>query len=260
MPKNTAKNSALLAARLPWPAPAVGTWGLQWGLWTLLGRAGVPPPWALLACVLLGLLCLRWASSRWRQGLLLLGFPLALLASGSATVPPWAWLAPLGLLLLLYPVRTWRDAPLFPTPASALDALPAHAPLPAGAPVLDAGCGLGHGLRALRRAYPQAELRGVEWSRPLRWLCALRCPWARVAQGDMWAQDWSPYALVYLFQRPESMARAHAKAHAELSAGAWLVSLDFALPPPCKPCAQFRAPDGKMVWVYRAPLAPPLGA
>lgn len=247
-------------AQWPWPAPAALAWGLQWALWWLLATAGLPSTLALLVCSALGLLCLRWASSRWRQGLLLLGFPLAVLASGSVAAPAWSWLLALALLLLLYPVRTWGDAPLFPTPSQALDALPAHAPLPEGAWVLDGGCGLGHGLRALRRAYPQARLHGVEWSHPLRWLCALRCPWAQVMQGDMWARDWSPYALVYLFQRPESMARAHAKAHAELAAGAWLVSLDFALPPPCKPCAQFTAPDGKMVWVYRAPLAPPLGA
>lgn len=49
--------------------------------------------------------------------------------------------------------------------------------------MLDAGCGLGDGLIALRQAYPLARLEGLEWSRPLRWLCARRCPWARVAQG-----------------------------------------------------------------------------
>ena len=53
--------------------------------------------------------------------------------------------------------------------------------------------------------------------RPLRWLCARRCPWARVAQGDLWRADWSGYQLVYLFQRPESMARAWAKGCAEMA-------------------------------------------
>lgn len=246
--------------RWPWPAPAVLAWTAQWLLWWGLQRLGLDAGWAALAATVLGLACLGWASTRWRQGLLLLGFPLAVLASGTAAVPPWAWLVPLALLLLLYPARTWGDAPLFPTPHDALQRLPQHINLPPEARVLDAGCGLGHGLRALHRAFPQAELHGVEWSHPLRAWCALRCPWARVRQGDMWAQDWSAYALVYLFQRPESMARAWAKAHAELPAGAWLVSLDFPLPPPCKPCAQYAAPDGKMVWIYRAPLAPPPGA
>ncbi|MGM9526190.1 MAG: hypothetical protein ACI3U1_07975, partial [Peptococcaceae bacterium] len=56
--------------------------------------------------------------------------------------------------------------------------LMAGASLPAGASVLDAGCGVGDGLKALRRAWPQTRIHGVEWSWPLRWLCALRCPWA----------------------------------------------------------------------------------
>ena len=58
---------------------------------------------------------------------------------------------------------------MFPTPTGALDGLAQVLPLPAGARVLDAGCGLGHGLRALHRAWPQALLHGVEWSWVLRW-------------------------------------------------------------------------------------------
>ena len=32
--------------------------------------------------------------------------------------------------------------------------------------------------------------------------------WFTGRRGDIWAADWSGYELVYLFQRPESMARA----------------------------------------------------
>ena len=76
--------------------------------------------------------------------------------------------------------------------------------------------------------------------------------WARVRQGDMWRADWSGFDMVYLFQRPESMARAVAKA-AELRTGAWLVSLEFEATQ-LIPAASYRAPGGKMVWLYRAPL------
>jgi len=94
----------------------------------------------------------------------------------------------------------------------------------------------------------------VEWSWPLRLLCGLRCPWARVKQGDMWAQHWGGYDMVYLFQRPESMPRAHEKARAELREGAWLLSLDFAIPG-LAPVARWALPDGgKSLWLYRAPL------
>jgi trans-aconitate methyltransferase len=124
--------------------------------------------------------------------------------------------------------------------------------------VLDAGCGLGHGLSALRRAYPQADLQGLEWSWPLRFACALRCPWARVRQGDIWKADWSSYDMVYLFQRPESMPRAAAKAQRELRPGSWLVSLEFEATA-LQSVAHVTARGGKIVWMYQAPLQAPSG-
>jgi SAM-dependent methyltransferase len=186
------------------------------------------------------------------------GFPLSLAASGLLAVPPWVWLVPLVLVLLVYPFNAWRDAPLFPTPVDALLELTRLAPLQAGALVLDAGCGLGHGLIALRKAYPQALFYGVEWSWPLRWLCALRCPWAHIERRDLWRHDWSRYDLVYLFQRPESMPGAVHKARAELKPGAWLVSLEFEATE-LQPSAHYPAPGGKMVWLYRAPFGSPSG-
>ena len=103
-----------------------------------------------------------------------IGRPLSLLLSGSVALPAWAWLLPLLLVALVYPMNAWRDAPLFPTPAAALAQLPLHAPLRDGAQVLDAGCGLGDGLMALRRAYPDTRLHGTEWSWPLALACKLR--------------------------------------------------------------------------------------
>ena len=245
-----------------WPLPAVATWGAAWLLFRLMVEQGVAAGVALGAATALGVAFSLWGSSWWRRLLIAGGFPMSLAlglpALGFAEVPAWAWLVPLLLLLLVYPLNAWRDAPLFPTPLQALDDLPLHAPLADGAHVLDAGCGLGHGLAALRRAYPQAVLNGLEWSWPLRGLCALRCPWAQVRQGDIWLADWSGYHMVYLFQRPESMARAADKARAELRPGAWLVSLEFEATS-LNPKAQFTAPGGKMVWLYQAPLIEPQG-
>lgn len=236
---------------LPWPLPALLAWGAAWLAFALLG--GVPGmPWwgAWLAGCAVGVLASLWGATRWRQGFIAAGFPLSFLVAGAAQVPAWAWLAPLGVLLLVYPLNAWRDAPLFPTPQGALDGLPDAAPLEPGAPVLDAGCGLGHGLRALRRVYPAVRLEGLEWSWPLRWLCALRCPWARVRRGDIWRAPWGGYRMVYVFQRPESMARAAAKARAEMAADAWLVSLAFEVPG-ASPEAVLRPAAGHPVWVYR---------
>jgi hypothetical protein len=242
-----------LLTRLPWPLPALLSWGLCWLVLLLSLRLGLTAIGALAAATLLGVLLSLLGGSWWRRLFIGVGFPLSLLLAGGLSLPPWGWLLPLALLALIYPLNAWRDAPLFPTPMHALNELPTVAPLEPGAKVLDAGCGLGHGLDALRQAYPLAEFHGLEWSRPLAWLCARRCPWAQVGRGDIWKADWSGYDLVYLFQRPESMPRAIEKARAELKPGAWLVSLEFeAVGHP--PVARLEGAQGKPVWVYQTPL------
>lgn len=229
-----------------WPLLALASWSLCWLVWRLLG-----PGWqAGVAALLLGLALAGLHRELWRRLMVMAGFPLALLASGSS-LPAWTWLLALGLLLLAYPWRGWRDAPLFPTPRAALTGLPGCVPLAPGARVLDAGCGLGDGLLALRRAYPQAQLAGIEYSRVLQLLARLRCPWAQIRHGDMWAQGWQDLALLYVFQRPESMTRVLEKARAELPTGAWLASLDFELPGQ-RPHAQLATGTRHVLWVYRA--------
>lgn len=241
---------------LRWPLPALLAWGGAWLLYlALLPRLG--PVGALLAAGSCGALASLLADRWWRRAMVALGFPLSLALTGAAAVPAWAWLAPLVVLLLLYPVHAWRDAPLFPTPAGALLGLAQAAPLPPGARVLDAGCGLGDGLQALHAAYPQARLEGVEWSWPLALLCRLRCRrLARVRRGDLWADDWSGYQLVYVFQRPESMARVADKARREMAPGSWLVSLAFEAPG-WVPAARLPAPAPQSVlWLYRISVDP----
>ena len=53
-----------------------------------------------------------------------------------------------------------------------------------------------------------------------------------------------------VFQRPESMARAAAKARADMRSGAWLVSLEFEVKS-MTPKARLQSPDGRPVWVYQ---------
>ena len=240
----------------PWPLPALLVWAVAWLSFASLVSLGTGSGLAFALACLGVVVASVLGNSGWRRLMIVGGFPLSMALTGVVSLPPWAWLLPMGLLLLMYPFRAWRDAPFFPTPYDALDALTHHAPLPVGALVLDAGCGVGHGLRALRRTYPEARLHGLEWSWPLRAVCAVWCPWAQVRQGDMWAHDWSGYAMVYLFQRPESMPRAVIKARSELAAGAWLVSLEFEVTE-LQAYAHTIAPGGKIVWIYQAPFLPP---
>jgi hypothetical protein len=179
------------------------------------------------------------------------GFPLSALAlSGAGGLPAWSWLAVAALLVLAYPLRAWRDAPFFPTARHALDGLDRVVRLPPQASILDAGCGAGHGLQALARVWPRSTMSGVEWSRPLAWCAAWRVPRASISRGDMWAASWAGYDLVYLFQRPESMARAWAKACREMRTGSWLVSLEFAVPG-VAPLATHRLEGHRQAWIYR---------
>ena len=245
----------LLRARLPalrWPLPALAAWAAGWMSMTLLARSVMlPPTLALAAGLLVSALPALLAATFWRRVIVAGGFPLSLLASGGcALLPAWAWLLPLAILALAYPVTAWRDAPVFPTPRDALLGLDARIPLAPDASILDAGCGLGHGLRALRAVWPLARLQGVEWSWPLALATRLRCPWARVARGDMWRDSWATHDLVYLFQRPESMVRALAKGDAEMRPGSWIVSLEFEAAGRA-PHARLTLPSGRPVWIYR---------
>lgn len=248
-PTRLATLPATLRQRLPWPLPALGAWALGWLLWVALGAAGAAPAaafgLALGATTLAALRC----HGRWRQAIAAAGFPLSALVLGAAgALPPWVWLLALLPVLAIYPMRAWRDAPLFPTPHAALVGLDAVVDQPAR--VHDAGCGLGHGLAALQRLWPQAALSGSEWSPLLAWATRWRCRRAEVRRGDMWAVPWDGYDLVYLFQRPESMARAHTKAARELAPGAWLVSLEFAVPG-VAPVACLQGGGRKPLWVYQ---------
>ncbi len=237
-----------------WPLPALLTWALAWGLFLLLPSLGAPVALTMGLPVLLGAGLALLGATPWRRVFIAAGFPLSLAVSGLAgALPAWAWLLPLALLVLLYPLNTWRDAPLFPTPNGALTGLDKQVPLRESARIVDAGCGLGAGLIELRRVYPRAQIEGLEWSWPLRLLCALRCRFARVRRADIWAVDWRGFDMVYLFQRPESMQRAADKAGAELKAGAWMVSLEFEVPT-LKAQAVLELGEGRRVWAYKAPF------
>ena len=239
-----------------WPLPALVAW--SGGLAMLIGttRLGLPFGLAMLAGLVPTLLVVRFAAPGWRRLVVLAGLPLSvLLVLGAGAVPAWAWLVAVAVLVVIYPIQSWRDAPWFPTPHDALRDLPAQAPLVAGARVLDAGSGLGDGLIALARAYPHAVRVGVEGGWLLAWASRLRLgragqTGARVVHGDFWRAEWSGFDLVYLFQRPETMARAWAKASREMRAGAWLVSLEFPVED-LQAAGRAACPDGRPIWIYR---------
>ena len=237
-----------------WPLPAFASWAACWVVFASIGKLGAPPAAAFVAAGIAGAALSLIGATPWRRVFVGCGFPLSFAVSDSAgALPAWAWLLPLALLALVYPFRAWRDAPIFPTPSGALRGLSQAVPLAPRAPVLDAGCGLGAGLVELRQEYPQAALEGIEWSWPLWLASAARCRFAQVRRGDFWSADWSRFGLVYLFQRPESMGRAAAKAAHELQPGAWVASLEFEIAT-WQPQLVLDSGSGRRVWLYRAPF------
>jgi hypothetical protein len=239
---------------MTWPIPALLAWGSSWLLFKGLQVVGLSEAIAFIVATCLGGFLSALAHTPMRKALIVLGFPLSMAASSATlSVPPIGWLLLMGLVVLVYPRKAWRDAPLFPTPKRALREMQQHITLPAGARILDAGSGLGDGLLALRDAFPRAELHGVEMSWPLRILSAMRCSFAKIRQGDIWLVDWRSFDMVYLFQRPESMPRAVEKAEAELRRGAWLISLEFEAID-LVPSAILTCRDGRPVWMYQVPF------
>jgi hypothetical protein len=239
------------SSRWAWPRPALFAWLSGWALVLMASSMEVPRGWALL----LGMLPAVWAQSRttgpWRRAAVMFGLPVCFtLAFGLGAVPPWVWLLAVGAVLGVYPLQAWRDAPIFPTPGDALLELPSVACLPEGARILDLGSGLGHGMAALRRAYPGALVEGVERSLSLVLLSRLRTGVHGVRHGDMWRGSWAGFSLVYCFQRPESMLRVWSKACVDLAPGAWLVSLEFEVPG-AQPVARLTCQDGRPLWIYR---------
>lgn len=246
-----------------WPLPALLVWAACWGFFLGLQSLGAHDWAALLLATAAGGLASLPSERRWRRICIALGFPLSVLASSLTSgmadgVPAWGWLLPLAVLLAMYPLHAWRDAPMFPTPKGALVGLSRLVWLDGESPrVVDAGCGMGDALRELHTQFPQARLEGLEYSWPLRVACALRCRWlrvpARVKRADIWRADWKPYAMVYLFQRPESMPRAVRKAMRELRCGAWMASLEFEATG-LQPTAVHTCADGRSLWLYQAPF------
>ncbi len=250
------RTSVLQPFGLPWPLPAVGAWGCAWAMFICLVQIQWPS-WLALACACVAPAAVASLSAGWTKRVLVLaGFPLsAVLAGQAGMVPPWAWLLPLLLLLAIYPLRAWKDAPVFPTDADALRGLAERCPMATPPRILDAGSGLGHGLRALHGQWPGANLLGVESSAILVLISRLACPFAQVRRADMWEQSWSEFDLVYLFQRPESMPHAWHKACSQMRPGSWLVSLEFAVPD-VQAQQQPHRPGRRPVWIYQVPHLP----
>lgn len=229
-------------------------WLAQWAGYIALAGSGMARSSAFALCAGAAMMTLaRKKASPMQKALLVAGFPasfVALLLAHQWSTPGWVWLAALVAGAAVFPRLSREDAPLWFSPAGAARELASWLALPAGAVIVDAGSGMGHALRALKKAYPHARVQGVESSAALCWLSRWSAPGCEVARADLWESSWSQADLVYLFLRPEAMSRALEKARKELKPEAWLVSLEFALGAPARRVG--KESGGKTLYLYKA--------
>ncbi len=211
--------------------------------------------WPLLQGVLAAGLGGAWGLARgWACFQFVL--PWGVVWQASHPAPDWVYPGLLLGLVLVFGGGLLTRVPLYNSSRGAWQALLALIPEDEPWVVVDLGAGLGGPLAFLAKRRPRASFVGVEAS-PLVWLAA----WlrtlpvrrnCRIRLGSLWSQPLAECQMVYAFLSPIPMPGLWAKATAEMSTGALLVSNTFAVPgvPPEREIPLSGRRDARL-WVYR---------
>ena len=187
----------------------------------------------LLQGLLAALLGRRLGLSAWWLPINLLFVPGLLLLNGQQ-LPPSLFLLAFVLLLLLNWNSLRERVPLYLSGRQTIATLAELLqPLPAGFRFIDLGCGLAGGLYRLSKRYPQAQFVGVETAPLVFALAWLRCLPRRnchIRYRNLWQQPLAGFDVVYCFLSPAPMPRLWAKARAEMTPPARLISNSFEIP------------------------------
>ncbi|MDP6573461.1 MAG: hypothetical protein QGI06_08130 [Rhodospirillales bacterium] len=216
----------LLAAALVFGAAAL-----------LAAAAGVRfPLLAMLAAqgAVAALLGARFGLANWWIPLHI-ALPPAAAAATTLPVPAWVYLAFFLVLLLVFWNSARERVPLYLSNRLTWSALARLLPDRSGIAFLDVGSGLGGTLAHLARQRPRGRFAGIESAPLLFALSWLRLRIlgpanVRLAYGDFWKQDLSPYDVVYCFLSPEPMPALYRKACAEMRPGSLFISNSFEVP------------------------------
>ena len=144
-----------------------------------------------------------------------------------------AYLVAFALFWLIFRDNTTERVPLYLSSdrcwQAVGDCLPGDRPIR----LLDAGCGLGGGIRTLARRYPESLFEGIE-SAPLPWLyawfMARNLPNCRVRLGNYREIHFRDFDVVYAFLSPQPMPGLWCKVRREMRPGSLFISNSFSVP------------------------------
>lgn len=148
-------------------------------------------------------------------------------------IAPASYLLAFAIFWLIFRDNTTERVPLYLSSTRCWQAIGDE--LEAQAPIrfLDAGCGLGGGLRTLARRFPESQFDGIE-SAPLpylyAWFLARKLPNCRVLWGNFRDMDFNPYDVVYAFLSPQPMPGLWCKVRREMRSGSQFISNGFTVP------------------------------
>jgi demethylmenaquinone methyltransferase/2-methoxy-6-polyprenyl-1,4-benzoquinol methylase len=106
----------------------------------------------------------------------------------------------------------------------------AAALVPRASRILDLACGTGDFCRALRRRFPEAEIRGVDISEGMLGMARVKCPGAEFKAGDVMSAEWGAPDLVscaFGFRNFPEKGAVLAKAASVLPNGGYLLVLEL---------------------------------
>lgn len=159
-----------------------------------------------------------------------LAFAPALALAISAKLPAWPYGLAFVLLALVYWSSFRTQVPLFLSNRITVYRLAAWLPSDNTLRVLDAGSGTGSFAHRLARLRPDWRITGIE-AAPAPWLLSRRLGRSQTnltfRRGDLWAEPFAGYDLVYAFLSPVPMSELWRKARREMRPGSLLVSNSF---------------------------------
>lgn len=161
-------------------------------------------------------------------------FPIAIVVSSAAQLPPVVYLSAFLFFLVLFWSTFRTQVPFYPSNAAVWGAVAGLLPQGESLRIIDVGSGFGGMVMLLARVRPECDVVGIELA-PLPWICSLLRRRAsgskgRFVRGDYECVNFGDFDVVFAYLSPAAMPALWQKAHTEMRKGSLLLSYEFAIP------------------------------